>query len=247
MSKGYGELKDKIEITTQQQQKTVITIAKNNNKVIYTRKTGNMEIHRIIGGKDIKVTLQPVFSVFYPDISKQYTEYILIKLRSPIDIAPQETLKAYTTMPVDIGVTVSNGEKQYFIDLVFCNNMKLALYGSVNEGIIARYHEANITTNKNVYEANKPGLSIVELELSNRLNEWVTISKILVNVNAMKLCYKPSTWQAYTSKIVFTAITRLTANIAYHSISCVNAVEALKPHTAKLPVIKHKTSMPWGY
>ncbi len=246
MNLGYGEIKNRVEITTLQA-KTVISISKTINGVVYARETEDIEIHRIISSKNTKVVLQPVFSVFYPDISRQYTEYILVKLSKPLDIAPQETLKAYITIPVDLGVTVIDGEKAYFIDLVPCNNMKLILYGSVNEGVIARYHEASIAIAKNVGEVDKPGLSIAELEIANKLHEWITISKILVNVNAMKLCYRLRTWYAYTSKIVFTAITRSTANITYHSTSCINAVEALQPRTVKLPVIKHKTSMPWGY
>lgn len=251
--KGYGEIKVR--------EKLVFTIGSWTISIVETSKNSIVEYKREYNGNDKtyifprekgtrivglqRLLLQPIYPVLIP---RMLTTSILIKYRNHITMAPGEQLKYYVLMPVDVAILSVKNQTYTLIDVVNVGEVKYAFYGSIETGVVARYSVSEVYFNEESALKNlNTGLALVKIKAHNRSREWVTLTKILLEANPLKLYYKENTWIAYSRIINFIINSPKTASIAYTSAPSDQLTEVIDPPELRVPLIVSKTSMPWGF
>ncbi len=255
MIKGYGviELNENIEARIGS---WTIHLTLNENSIEYTRRTTQKHPYNVIGEKKTrivgseKIILQPLYPVLLP---KKITTSILIEYNEKITLAPGEQVEYYLLMPVDLAVLSAKHNYYSLIDVFNVGKVKYTLYGPIETsipggaGIVARYASSKIFfTKESALDELDVGLALVRVKAHNKAREWVTLSKILLEANPLKLYYEEHTWRAYSRDIVFNISSPKTATIVYSNPPKPGVREVIDPPELKVPLISLKTTMSWG-
>ncbi len=251
MTLGYGliEPDESIELVINQWS-IKVTVSKNGT-VEYVRRTNRKMNTEIISGERRarivgldKLILQPIYPVLIP---KRLTTYILVKYNDVVMIAPGGRLEYYILMPVDIAILSVRNQSYSLIDVFNVGKVKYTLYGSVESGVIARYAESKIYFGEeDALDDLNIGLALVKIRASNKSREWVTLTKILLEANPLKLYYEENTWRAYSRLINININSPRTATVTYSSSPKPGLMEVIDPPELKVPFMAQKTSMLWG-
>ncbi len=256
MIKGYGtiELNENIEARLGS---WALHLILKENSIEYTRRAvAGKRSYNVIGEKKTRIVgsdniiLQPLYPVLLP---KKITTSILIEYDEKITLAPGEQVEYYLLMPVDLAVLSVKHGYYSLVDVFNVGRIKYTLYGQVEitipggTGIVARYASSKIFFNeKNALDKLDAGLALVRVKAYNKSREWVTLSKILLEANPLKLYYEEHTWRAYSRDIVLSISSPKTAAIIYSNPPKPGVVEVIDPPELKVPLISSKTTMSWG-
>jgi hypothetical protein len=151
-----------------------------------------------------KLSIYPVRPIQVP---KLIAHNVMIKLNPPLSIGPNSSVTQRITMPIEIGVFLSNSKKNYMIDVFELSKPKYALYGIPNSGYICRSYESSLTENKE--EPYKSAIVIMKFE--NKFTDWVTVNKIVMDAYTIDLYLKDDT--VYLEDSQMTITNRSTASI----------------------------------
>lgn len=240
---GYGVVKEGTTIKIGDME---LSFTRNSNVLEYVRKSDKGEVkRRLIYGKP-RIILQPTYPVFYPEYPRRITNYILIKLLDEVDVEPSSTIEFHIHIPVDLAVIEESKNTYSFLDVIPLTKVKYTLYGSVVDGVIARYYESKVYI-ENLEYTGEPGLALAKVRVINKSHEWVKITRILVDSIALKLYYRENTWEAYIRLVELTTTTPRAGVVSYGKCFEENVREALDPPELKVPLIQPKTLMPWGF
>ncbi len=237
----YGKIEQKCKVTRIKLVKRVLEFNNEANSIVYRRLLNNaLEYECEIVSSDA-MFIEPVAPIFVP---KQITYYILIEFVNSILLPPEGLVKGYTTMPVDIAVFSMKDNEYRVVDIFSENNVKYALYGPKNEGLVARYYKTKFTHNIMKPEPFKE--SVVPLEIINSHNKWVKLSQILLDSRLLRFYYKRE-GIAYTQNIKVNVTSESTAVIEYEKEFPGDLFEARKPLKVSIFMPSHRrTEMMWG-
>lgn len=222
----------------------VVRVEKDSRVVVYERATnGELVVSRTIysASRIIPIPLYPV------NIPMLFTTYILVVFKKPLDLAPKESVTLYTTIPVDIAVyAVKNNEKNEAINVVdvfSVKKVKYGLYGPVDKGVVARYYVSDY-----YFKEVDPSLgeALVKISAKNKTQEWVSVTRILLESNPLKLYYVEGEWKAYTQELSYIVSSRKTASVYYGRPFKKDVKPIIDPPHLRQPVIHIKTNMIWG-
>ncbi len=222
----------------------VIHAGKDGKILFYERLVnGEVVVSKKIYGAD-KVIPVPLYPVNIPTL---FTTYVLVVFKNSLDVAPGEGLTIYVPIPVDIAVYAvkNNSGKEVFsvVDVFSVKKVKYGLYGPVDAGIVARYYKAEYYFKEKDPEL---GEAIAKVVVRNKTQEWVTVSRILLESNPLSLFYIKGEWKAYTQELNFVITSRKTGSIYYGKPFKDNVVPITDPPHLRQPVIHFKTDMIWG-
>ncbi len=231
---GYGPIDGSVVI-----QNITITVEKRQNVTRYVRKNEEVVEKNIVGAKEL--VLVPMYPVFTP---KQITSYVLILFEKPLYIAPNEQITIYTLMPVEIAIYAYSSTNNYtLIDVFSVERPKYTLYGPIDHGVIARYYRSRFWFTEREPNA---GEALVKVIARNRSREWVSVNKILLDCNPLKLYYRKNTWHAYTQEIALNIVTASSANITYNKPFKEDVEPINDPPGLKQPIVYMRSDMLWG-
>ncbi|RLF66937.1 MAG: hypothetical protein DRN30_01195 [Thermoplasmata archaeon] len=219
----------------------IIDISELNGKGIkYIRSKNDLILadSLVIGSSDVVIV--PIYPVLVP---KKITDYVLVELDRKIEIAPSAKTEFYIQIPVDIAVYAYRDKDFTIIDIIPGYKPKYALYGSPNEGVIARYMRTSIYNSEPTPEIGK---AVALVRVRNKTRGWVTLTKILVHSNNLRLYYEEGSWRACIQKLNVVVDSRSTASVTYEGITCTGVKPIDDPLGLKPPRIVYKTSMLWG-
>ena len=208
-------------------------------KILYRRFISDkLVLERIIFGYE-KIVLLPIYPALTP---KHVTNYLLLEFKTPVHIAPGNITYVYVEVPIDVAVYVYRDNVFTVLDVIPLMEPKYSLYGDPFNGLIARYYSTPI-----YYEIMpRRGKALAKLTFRNRTNEWVMATKVLVDMNSLKIFYKPGTIEAYTQELLMIIDSPSTASIGYGDPFIQDIVPIDDPPELKQPRIMLKTDMLWG-
>jgi hypothetical protein len=196
-----------------------IEINRKEEKYIYKRN----EIEKIVFGEKI------IFDLF-PVISSGISNYLELKLKNPLVIAPNDKIKLKITAPYDIEARALKRKEWISIETIRIQKEKYTLYGPVESGVLCRYFESEIGERKDT--------AILNLKIENQTKEWQEIKKIVFPANLHL---------SYDKKVYYPSL-ELTLNALGLTISKSEAVKGLKIERLIKDLGVHKKyTMVWGY
>lgn len=209
------------------------------DRVLYRRFSGKeVVLERIVLGYE-KIMFIPMYPVLTP---KHITNYLLLEFKTPVHIAPEGITYVYVEIPVDIAVYVYREKVFTVLDVVPLIEPKYTLYGDPFNGLIARYYVTPI----HYRIAPIRGRALAKLTLRNRTSEWVAVSKLLIDMNSLKIFYRPITVEAYTQELLMIIDSPSTASIGYGDPFVADTIPIDDPPELRQPRIMLKTDMLWG-
>ncbi len=230
-------------------------------KLIFKKVNGKHLLYRRIGDGDVIVEKivygfeKIMFIPMYPVLTPKYiTNYVLVEFETPIHIAPTDTTSSYIELPVDIAVYVYRDRVFTIIDVIPYTYPKYTLYGDPFNGHIARYyrtpiyHSTTTGSEESIYHTitSRLGRALVRILFRNRTGEWVTVSRVLLDMSPLKIFYKPGTIEAYTQELLMIIDSPSTASIGYGDPFVADAIPVDDPPELRQPRIMLKTDMLWG-
>ncbi|ASJ06465.1 DUF432 domain-containing protein [Thermococcus pacificus] len=144
------------------------------------------EVEKIIKSNGEKLKILPSPAVGYG------VRLLMVKFREPVVVPPQGSLIGYIEAPVEIDVKVGELSIDHFI----VGKEKYALYGTLEAGVICRYHVSS-------FHAEEPeSLGVVKLIVSNPSSEWKSLEKVIIPVKGSSMYYTED--KAYYPLLVVT-------------------------------------------
>ncbi len=194
----------------------------------------------MISSEEGNIVVNPVEPVNLPSC---ITNFLLIQFKKSIVIAPNSGERIFVKFPVEIGVFVSGSGDIELIDVFSITRPKYTLYGDPRNGIICRYWESQIYSSPDETDPLKEG--IMELRIVNRFDEWIEISKCVLNVYLMKIFYNDTT---VFSKVEMEVNSKRSAETKFLmeplSRDMKKAVEIFTPR--KVQIVSKRFFMEWG-
>jgi hypothetical protein len=139
------------------------------------------EVEKVIS--KCKLLANPVEPVNLP---KCITNLILIEFPTFI-LKPKESKTIFIKFPIEIGVFAID-KSHKLIDIITFVNQKYTLYGDVKSGVVCRYHRSDLNFELPKVDPLKEG--ILKLKIENRCDDWVEMSRVVLNVRGMEIYYK---------------------------------------------------------
>ncbi len=189
----------------------------------------------------LRFELIPLYPVFVPE---NITRFIEIEFDNSIIVPSNDTVEIYVKIPVDIGIYVYDKYRKYeLVDVFDVNKIDYSLYGSVVEGLLARYYRSRIYTD---IVDSELGEAVSFIKIINRHENIVEVKRIVLDSQILKMYYKTGTWKAYTQKIYMNIIARDKAIITYGEPFIEDVVPINDPEGFKPPRIRTSNEMLWG-
>ncbi len=160
-----------------------IELRRNENVLSYIRQTENETAEKIISS-DGNLVVNPVEPVNLPSC---VTNYLLIELKKNVVIAPKAEAAIFVKFPVEVGVFVSGSGDIELVDVFSLARQKYTLYGDPRNGIVCRYWKSDVYQSIPDLEPLREGL--MKLEIRNGFDEWVEVSRCVLDVYLMKIFY----------------------------------------------------------
>lgn len=120
-------------------------------------------------------------------------EHFMVELDTPVALGPDERMEFEVYLPVDLAVTLAAGDDRVrHIDIFSLTTPKMAVYGTVREGVIARFLKPGEPG---------PGMAAMRISIKNEHEASVLVRRIVGPLRALKVYYKEGTWDARYSSV----------------------------------------------
>ena len=139
------------------------------------------EVEKVIS--KCRLLANPVEPVNLP---RCITNFILIEFPTFI-LKSKESKIIFIKFPIEIGVFAID-KSHKLIDIITFVNQKYTLYGDVKSGVVCRYHRSDLNFELPKVDPLKEG--ILKLKIENKYDDWVEISRVVLNVRGMEIYYK---------------------------------------------------------
>ena len=161
---------------------------------VYHRKPGDIE--KVLSSP-CSLVVNPIEPVTQP---KKVTQYLLIELKTPVVLIPDDDLEFFATFPVEIGVfaeTEKSISLGFFgdakgsievIDTFTLTNPKYTLYGTPDKGVVCKWWGSGVF--KEVPEVNPLIEGVLKVTIQNRSKEWVELKKLVFDAYSMEIYYR---------------------------------------------------------
>lgn len=179
----YGEytIDDKAEFIIDDEREFNIKRISSNVYQYERYENNELKLTKIIVSDLLRLGIYPITP---QNVPSKYAEYMMIVF-DPIVLENNSSLICYLTMPIEIGITVSNS----IIDVLSLNTTKYSLYGTPERGIICRYYKSKVYTDLQTLYPLPLREAIVSCKLKNYSGSTKSISKIVFPIEGIDLYY----------------------------------------------------------
>lgn len=165
---------------------------------------GKTVAERLFTNKDasVQLALWPTRPISTP---QPLGHHIMLRLNPAISLPPRSKTTHHLTMPIEIGVfTVSKGVNgdngnNYMIDTFSLTQQRYALYGAPETGYICRLHD---TVPDRVAKPVPYEEAAVVMQFENILDDWVTVTRLVLEANMVDLYAKEDTVYLEDSHVI---------------------------------------------
>ncbi|AJC72309.1 hypothetical protein X802_09270 [Thermococcus guaymasensis DSM 11113] len=162
--------------------KKIHLIEESENLVRYRRD----EVERIIKNNGEKLKILPAPATGYG------VRLLMIKFKEPLVVPPQDSLTGFIEAPIEIDVKIG----ELTIDHFIVGKEKYALYGTLEAGVICRYHISPF------YAEEPDSLGVAKLTVSNPSLEWESLERVVIPIWKTPMYYESS--RAYYPLLIVT-------------------------------------------
>ncbi|HJJ98906.1 MAG TPA: DUF432 domain-containing protein [Methanocorpusculum sp.] len=149
----------------------------------YHRELGKWKRDANISVKEGRMLLHPIEPLYLPEVITRYLEIQF----DEVMIEPRSTNIFFLTFPIEIGVFIQASSVTSILDAFSFKTPKYSLYGSVNRGVITRWHKSGISTNpprvRNYLEG------VLCLEIENTTDDWVSVSRTVIHEKGVQVYF----------------------------------------------------------
>jgi uncharacterized protein len=177
----FGSFEPPLSITMDDLSLSMVT---EDGTVSYTREQGKELVEKTLLSEKCRIMIHPVEPVNLP---RNITSYLLVEFDRPLMVPPRSSSLVYLTFPVEIGVFVAGGKEVDVVDIFSFVRPKFTQYGDLTRGYICRYWRSAVTTQIPETDPLKDG--VLHLEVSNPTQEWVELTKVVLNTYEMKIFF----------------------------------------------------------
>jgi len=117
---------------------------------------------------------------------------LMVKFKEPVVIPPQDSITGFDEAPVEIDVKVGDLTIDHFI----VGKEKYALYGTLEAGVICRYHVSSF------YTEEPESIGVAKLIVSNPSPEWKSLERVVIPIRGTSMYYEST--KAYYPLLVVT-------------------------------------------
>jgi hypothetical protein len=103
-----------------------------------------------------------------------------LKFRTPVIVDQASQAVVYAKMPIEIGVYRQSKDEELLIDAFSLRSQRYALYGSPESGVVCRYTETEISTNKDDIKPARYEEALVRVRIKNDIHNVVKVSKVII-------------------------------------------------------------------
>lgn len=144
------------------------------------------EVERIIKNNGEKLKVFPAPAIGYG------VKLLMVKFNEPLVVPPHDSLTGFIEAPIEIDVKVGELSVDHFI----VGKEKYALYGSLEAGVICRYHVSSF------YTKEPSAIGVAKLIVSNPSPEWKSLERVVIPIRGTSMYYE--TTKAYYPLLVVT-------------------------------------------
>jgi len=112
---------------------------------------------------------------------------LYLKFRTPVVVDQRSQAVVYARMPIEIGVYRQSKDEEMLIDAFSRIRQQYALYGSPESGVVCRYTETEISTNKDDIKPAKYEEALVRIRIKNDIDNVVRASKVIIPMDGVVL------------------------------------------------------------
>ena len=112
---------------------------------------------------------------------------LYLKFRTPVVVDQRSHVVVYAKMPIEIGVYRQSKDEEMLIDVFSRARQQYALYGSPESGVVCRYTETEVSTNKDEIKPVKYEEALVRIRIKNDIDNIVRVSKVIVPMDGVVL------------------------------------------------------------
>jgi hypothetical protein len=132
----------------------------------------------------VVIAVFPIPALFAP---KQLADKIYLKFKSPVIVDQKGDVVFYTTIPVEIAVYRQSEDEELLLDVFSLQKQKYALYGSPEKGVLCRYKEVEIHTDRDNVKPLRFQEALVRVAIRNGIDNVVKISKLIIPMDGVIL------------------------------------------------------------
>ena len=111
---------------------------------------------------------------------KPVANNMYLKFKLPIIVSQRSQTVVYAKMPIEIGIYRQTKDEEILLDAFSLKRQQYALYGSPESGVLCRYIETPISTDKDEIKATKYEEAVVRIKVRNEIDNIVKVSKVIV-------------------------------------------------------------------
>ena len=112
---------------------------------------------------------------------------LYLKFRTPVIVDQKSHAVVYAKMPIEIGVYRQSKDEEMLIDVFSRARQQYALYGSPESGVVCRYIETEIRTDKDGIKPAKYEEALVRVRIKNDIDNVVKVSKVIIPMGGVVL------------------------------------------------------------
>lgn len=144
------------------------------------------EVEKIIKANGEKLEILPSPAVGYG------VRLLMVRFKEPVVIPPRDSLVGFIEAPVEIDVKVGELSIDHFI----VGREKYALYGTLEAGVICRYHVSSF------YTVEPESIGVAKLIVSNPSSEWKSLERVVIPIRGTSMYYEKE--KAYYPLLIVT-------------------------------------------
>jgi len=171
-------------------------IAMGENKIMLDS-TGSALSYKRYAGSELKAEAmivsdreQVVVGVFpNPPVltPKAVARNVYLKFKSPVIVDQRSQVVVYARMPIEIGVYRQSKDEEILVDAFSLRRQQYALYGPPESGVVCRYTETEISTEKDDIKPAKYEEALVRIRIKNDIDNVVKVSRVIIPMDGVVL------------------------------------------------------------
>lgn len=146
--------------------------------------TYGARIEKLINNAD---TLEIFPDNWNNDPRKMYN-HLMMRISNPVMLPPNSGGVFKARLLPDIAIYIKRSDTYSLLDIIHSPTYKLALYGSPESGIIARYYNVELNSQPSSYSGEYDPFSInAILNIANQSDRWVTVSRLVIPIQHLSI------------------------------------------------------------
>jgi hypothetical protein len=118
---------------------------------------------------------------------KRIANHVYLKFKSPVIVDQKSDAVFYTKMPIEIAVYKQSRDEEILLDAFSLQREQYALYGSPESGVVCRYKQVEVNTNKDEIRPIRYEEALVRIVVRNDIENVVMVNKVIIPMDGVIL------------------------------------------------------------